>query len=116
MLRGKLGSRLPAEDVSYLWGRLAFEGARRLLPEAHQWYRFADVATLNDEQLAWKARAGLRAADWQAVRDAIDRMSANARQDPAWTYWYGRALGAQGTAELLRLARWRGARHHDGGA
>ena len=102
VLRGKLGARLPAEDVSYLWGRLAYEGARRLLPDAHQWYGLADVATLNDEQLAWKTRAALRAADWQAVRDAIDRMSASTRQDPAWTYWYGRALGAQGTAEGAR--------------
>ena len=57
---------------------------------------------LNDEQLAWKARAALRAADWQAVRDAVDRMSLAARQDPAWTYWYGRALGAQGTADGAR--------------
>ena len=102
VLRGTLGARLPAEDVKYLWGRLAYEGARRLLPEAHRWYALADVATLDDEQLAWKARAALRAADWQAVRDAIDRMSVSARQDPAWTYWYGRALGAQGTADGAR--------------
>jgi len=101
-LRGKLGARLSAEDMKYLWGRVAYEGARRLLPEAHLWYALADVATLDDEQLAWKARAALRAADWQAVRDAIDRMSVGARQDPAWTYWYGRALGAQGTADGAR--------------
>jgi soluble lytic murein transglycosylase len=102
VLQGKLGERLPAADVKYLWGRLAFEGARRLIPEAHGWYAFADTAALNDEQLAWKARAALRAADWQAVRDAIDRMSVTARQDPAWTYWYGRALGAQGVADGAR--------------
>jgi soluble lytic murein transglycosylase len=102
LLRGGLAARLPAEDAKYLWGRLAYEGARRLLPEAHQWYALADVAALNDEQLAWKARAALRAADWQAVRDGIDRMSLAARQDPTWSYWYGRALGAQGNAEGAR--------------
>jgi soluble lytic murein transglycosylase len=102
VLRGKLGERLPAEDVKYLWGRLALEGARRLLPEAHQWYRLADSAALNDEQLAWKARAALRAADWQAVRDAVDPMSWAARQDPTWTYWYGRALAAQGRDDGAR--------------
>ena len=95
LLRGKLGTRLPPQDVKYLWGRVAYEGARQLLPEANQWYRQADEIQLNDEQLAWKVRAALRAADWQAVRDAIDRMSMSARQDPAWTYWYGRALAAQ---------------------
>jgi soluble lytic murein transglycosylase len=102
VLRGKFGERLPAQDTTYLWGRLAYEGARRLLPEAHQWYRLADDAALNDEQLAWKARAALRAADWQAVRDAVDRMSVRARQDPAWTYWYGRALGSQGREDGAR--------------
>ncbi|HEY8068608.1 MAG TPA: transglycosylase SLT domain-containing protein [Burkholderiales bacterium] len=102
LLRGKLGARLPAGDVKYLWGRLAYEGARRLIPEALQWYALADDAALNDEQLAWKARAALRVPDWQAVRDAIDRMSAVARQDPAWIYWYGRALGAQGRDDGAR--------------
>ena len=97
-----LFERLPAEDVTYLWGRVAYEGARRLLPDAHRWYRLADDVVLNDEQLAWKARAALRAADWQAVRDAVDRLSVGARQDPAWTYWYGRALGSQGRDDGAR--------------
>jgi len=101
-LRGKLGPQLPPADAKYLWGRLAYEGARRLLPDAHQWYQLADDSTLNDEQLAWKARAALRAADWQAVRDAVDRMSVSARRDPAWTYWYGRALGVQGRDDGAR--------------
>jgi len=102
VLQGRLGERLPDADAKYLWGRLAFEGARRLVPDAHGWYAFADTAALSDEQLAWKARAALRAADWQAVRDAIDRMSVTARQDPAWSYWYGRALGMQGSADGAR--------------
>lgn len=102
VLQGKLGTRLPEADLKYLWGRLAYEGARRLIPEAQGWYALADGGLLDDEQLAWKARAALRAADWPAVRDAVDRMSASARQDPAWTYWYGRALGAQGVADGAR--------------
>jgi soluble lytic murein transglycosylase len=95
VLRGKLGAQLEAEDQKYLWGRIGYEAARRLMPEAGAWYQLAGPAGLNDEQLAWKARAALRDADWDTVRDAIDRMSLLARQDPAWTYWYGRALGAQ---------------------
>jgi len=102
VLQGKLGERLPEADVKYLWGRLAYEGARRLLGDAPKWYANADVATLSDEQLAWKARAALRAADWSSVRDAVDRMSVSARQDPAWTYWYARALAAQGVADGAR--------------
>ena len=102
VLRGRLGTRLPAEDLKYLWGRLGYAGARQLVAEAQEWYRLAGDAELNDEQLAWKARAALRAPDWETLRDAIDRMSVSARQDPAWTYWYGRALGAQGREDGAR--------------
>ena len=35
---------------------------------------------------------------WQTVREAIDRMSPEQRREAAWTYWYGRALAAQGEA------------------
>lgn len=101
-LRGPAGARLPEADRRYLWGRIGYEASRRLQPEGLAWFKQAGEAALSDEQLAWKARAALRAADWQAVRDAIDRMSAPARREPAWSYWYGRALGALGNAEGAR--------------
>jgi len=101
-LRGQAGARLPEADRRYLWGRIGYEASRRLQPEGLAWFKLAGDSALSDEQLAWKARAALRAADWQAVRDAIDPMSAPARQDPAWNYWYGRALGAQGNAQGAR--------------
>jgi soluble lytic murein transglycosylase len=42
-------------------------------------------------------RAGLRAKDWALVKNAIDGMNPAVRsKDPAWTYWYGRALKAEG--------------------
>lgn len=97
-LEGPLGARLSEEDAKYLWGRAALEAARAHYGEALEWYARADAARLDDEQLAWKARAGLRGGQWQPVREAIDRMSAEARADPAWSYWYGRALAAQGDA------------------
>ena len=99
VLEGKLGANLPEADAKYLWGRLGYEAARRLMPEAGGWYARADVGTLSDEQLAWKTRAALRAGDWTTVRDSIDRMSAEARRNSAWIYWYGRALAAQGLTE-----------------
>jgi soluble lytic murein transglycosylase len=101
-LRGRLGRQLDAEELKYAWGRIGYEAARRLMPEASAWYRLAGGTGLSDEQLAWKARAALRDADWDMVQDAIDRMSAEARRDPAWIYWYGRALGAQGREDGAR--------------
>jgi len=108
-LEGRLGARLPEKELKYLWGHVAYEAAREHLPEALEWYGRAGDTPLDDRKLAWKARAGLRAGQWPAVREAIDRMSATLRHEPSWTYWYGRALAAQGEetgsrAYYLRIA------------
>ena len=97
-----LAERLPEADRAFAWSRVGYEAARRHMPDAVQWFRRADKVEMSDEVLAWKARAALRAGDWQMVRDAIDPMSVTARQDPAWTYWYGRALAAQDNVEGAR--------------
>ena len=85
-----------------LWLRVATWGAMDHLPEVLDWYARAGNAPLTDDQLAWKARAAMRAGQWRTVIAAIEPMSILARQDPAWTYWYGRALAAQGDAEGAR--------------
>ena len=52
---------------------------------------------LSVESQEWKVRAGLRAKDWSLVKNAIEGMNPVVRsKDPAWTYWYGRALKAEG--------------------
>jgi soluble lytic murein transglycosylase len=96
-------------DQRYLWGRIAIEAARRHEPEALAWFERAGRGTLTHEQREWKARAALRAGHWVSLRDAIDEMSTEAHRDPAWTYWYGRALAALGRssgarAHFLRIA------------
>src|SRR5258708_31856998 len=101
-LEGAFGERLPEKDLKYLWGRVAYEGALLHHERALRWYARAGDTRLNDEQLAWKARAALRRARWAVVRDAIDRMSPDSRQDSTWTYWYGRALAAQGEGNGAR--------------
>jgi soluble lytic murein transglycosylase len=108
-LEGTLSERLPERELKYLWGRVAYEAARQHHDQALKWYARAGDTRLDDEQLAWKARAALRRGAWVSVREAVDRMSASTRQDPAWTYWYGRALAAQGEetgarAYYLRIA------------
>ena len=102
ILQGPLGERFAEAERQSLWGRVAYEAARRHLGEATAWYQRAGEAPLGDERLAWKARAALRAGDWTMVREAIDAMSVEAHADPAWAYWYGRALAAQGVAEGAR--------------
>jgi soluble lytic murein transglycosylase len=108
-LEGALSQRLSDEDLRYLWGRVGYEAARQHLDDAPKWYARAADARMDDEQLAWKARAALRRGHWQTVRDTIDRMSPEVRRYSAWTYWYGRALAAHGEetasrAYYLRIA------------
>jgi soluble lytic murein transglycosylase len=108
MLETRLASKLPEADVRELWGRIAYEAAREHHPYALKWFAHAGTR-LDDDQLAWKVRAALRVGRWDVVRDTIDLMSATTRHEPAWTYWYGRALAAQGEetgsrAYFLRIA------------
>jgi soluble lytic murein transglycosylase len=86
-----LSAAFPAEDRSYVWLMLAVNGARRHVPEALDWFSEAGNVALADDQLAWRARIALRTQKWAEVRNSIDRMSPLAKNDPAWTYWYGRA-------------------------
>ncbi len=109
LLEGRLANALSEADRHYLWGRVATEAARHHYPEALAWYERAGRNTLTYEQREWKARAALRASHWVALRDAIDEMPVESHRNPAWTYWYGRALEALGKtggarAHYLRLA------------
>ena len=101
-VNSSLGQKLPPSDRAYLWGRVAYEAAKRLIPEAAEWYGRAGDAELTDEHLAWKARSALRAGNWVMVANAIDAMSVAAHADPAWDYWYARSLAAQGKADGAR--------------
>jgi len=108
-LAGPLAERLSEADLKYLWGVVGHEGAREHHDDALKWFALASDAPLDDRHLAWKVRAALRDREWKVVRDSIDRMSFGAAHQPAWVYWYARALAAQGEemgsrAYFLRIA------------
>src|SRR5256884_627320 len=86
---GGLSDAFPVEDRRYVWLMLAMSGALRQVPEALDW--FGEPGALTDEQLGWRARIAMRTGRWAEVRSSIDRMSALAKSDPVWIYWYGRA-------------------------
>ena len=78
------------------WGRIALHAARAHHPNAIQFYQLAGNSFYNDnEQLAWYARAGLRAGDWQTVLQAINHMQPDQAKEGAWRYWKARALYAK---------------------
>jgi len=56
------------------------------------------------EGYEWKVRAALRAGDWKMVKNTIHTMPTSLQNDPAWVYWLGRALAAEGNqVEANRL-------------
>jgi soluble lytic murein transglycosylase len=99
--------RFSGADRSYAWGQLAWQAALRHMPEALSWYARAEQAAplaMSEEQLAWKARAALRARNWEVVKATVDQMPATMATDPAWTYWRGRALAVLGKPEEAKAS------------
>ena len=103
---------LPPEVAAWVWGSVGRQGAMKLLPEADGWFQRASESAgngsssardvdWNDDTLAWRVRAALRASDaarWQRVLDAVAGMGATAQADPTWVYWKARALKATAKA------------------
>ena len=113
---GRLRERFPLADRQYVWAMFATSGARHHLPEAVDWFKKAGEMPLSDEQLAWRTRIALRQENWPEVKNAIERMSLIARNEPVWIYWRGRsllALGAQEDGQAL-LGRIAGEHHFYG--
>jgi len=86
--------QLTEEELAWVWGVIGKRTAIRLQPEASAHFAQADNRYLNDDLLAWKTRAALRAGDWTQVRAAIEAMEPTQRAEPTWTYWLARALQA----------------------
>jgi soluble lytic murein transglycosylase len=94
-------SRYNKENQAVAWGVIGQFLAKKLDPNADDAYRLQQELGYNEllsvESQEWKVRAGLRAKDWALVKNAIEGMNPIVRsKDPAWTYWYGRALKAEG--------------------
>ena len=94
--------RFSAADRGYIYGQLGWQAALKHLPEAVGWYAQAGNAPLSDEQVAWKARAALRAQNWPVVQAAIGQMPPAMQAQPDWIYWLGRAHEALGRKEEAR--------------
>ena len=92
---------LSRDEQGAAWGVVGQYAAKKLLPDAAGYYRrqmdLGGNQWLSDETQEWRVRAALRQGDWKQVRQAIEMMRPELRaKDPAWTYWYGRSLKADG--------------------
>jgi soluble lytic murein transglycosylase len=94
----RLEPRFNPDERAYVWGQIAYFGAMRHDPDALTWFARAG-GDLSDLQLAWKARAALRAQDWKEVLAAIDAMTGGEAHQATWRYWRARALRTLGREE-----------------
>jgi soluble lytic murein transglycosylase len=99
LLRTKWQPYLTTEERHWVWGVIGRQSAMKLEDDALKHFsRVARDKDLNDDMLAWKARAALRAGNtpnWAEVESAIQAMSAEVKRDPTWIYWHARALLAR---------------------
>ena len=100
----KIESNFKPEEREYFFGWLGYEAARKQDERALEWYRQAGDSRLNETQLAWRARASLRAQNWHETWASISTMSPEQQSEGVWRYWKGRALrelGRKADAEAL---------------
>ena len=99
------GRKLPANDLEYAWAQVGLYGSMQHEPAASRWFERAGTLPLNDLQAGWKARAAMRAGNWEIVRAAISAMTASERRESAWRYWLARAAQESGNADTARALR-----------
>jgi len=93
-----LAPRLGPELAQPAWAHVASHAAMAHHPQALELYGAAGDTPLADSQVAWKARAALRAGAWQEVLAAIQQMSPEQARESRWRYWRARALRELGQA------------------
>jgi soluble lytic murein transglycosylase len=86
-------------DERYAWAQIAWQAAMGHHPRALEWYARVGEAELTADQVAWKARAAMRAGNWKEVFAAIRRLPPEVAREPSWRYWRARALRSLGEAE-----------------
>lgn len=95
-------AQLSDKQQANAWAQIAYQAAFKLEPEALGYWKKAGQVSLTQEAYAWRVRTALRELDWKFVKQAILTMPASLRQDPAWIYWLGRALKAEGKHDEAR--------------
>ncbi|MFM9434422.1 soluble lytic murein transglycosylase [Janthinobacterium sp. CG_23.3] len=93
-------SGLSEQERAIGWGNIALQASYALAPESAEYWQGARGAPLSQEQMQWQTRIALRDGNWALVKSSIKAMPPELRQDPAWTYWLGRALQAEAPGQV----------------
>ncbi len=95
-------AQLSTEERSWIWGVIGKRAAQKLSNDALAYFMHGQPTQMYDDQLAWMARAALRAGNWAQVQVAINAMGEAQRSEPVWAYWMARALLLQTSSESAR--------------
>ncbi|CDG85629.1 transglycosylase SLT domain protein [Janthinobacterium agaricidamnosum NBRC 102515 = DSM 9628] len=96
----KAASKLSAQERAIAWATIALPASQSLAPEASDYWLKSEGAPLSIDQMLWKTRIALRDENWPQVMASIRAMPDTLRNDPAWVYWLGRALKAEGSGQV----------------
>ena len=102
-------AQLSAEERSWIWGVIGKRAAQKQDADALGYFAKGNLAQMQEDHLAWGARAALRAGQWARAQAFIHAMPPGLRADPTWTYWHARAQlelspGANDPARVAALA------------
>jgi len=92
----RYSATLSKDEQAIGWAEVAYEASFKLSPDALDYWHRAGNAPLTYAEFPWRVRTALRAGDWKMVETGIAAMPEKMRAEPAWVYWYGRALQQQG--------------------
>jgi len=95
----KIAAIFPEEEKHYYFAWLAFAAAKDHDPRALGWYGAAGDIALSEQQLAWRARAAMRALNWHEVWVSITAMAPQQQNEGVWRYWKARAMKELGHAD-----------------
>jgi soluble lytic murein transglycosylase len=95
-------AQLTQEERSWIWGVIGKRAAIKLSPDAVGYFAQGDFSQMQEDHLAWAARAALRASQWKMVRNAINAMPPGMAAEPVWVYWHARAQLALPDSETNR--------------
>ncbi|MBI1890361.1 MAG: lytic transglycosylase domain-containing protein [Burkholderiales bacterium] len=102
----RAGQKLSPQEQAQAWAQIALQASYKLAPDSMSYWAKAKDAPLSYDGYQWRVRAALRAGDWKAVKAGIEAMPQALKNDPAWVYWLGRSLQADGkTEEANKLFR-----------
>jgi soluble lytic murein transglycosylase len=109
--RGRFG--FDATQQAAVDQRIALMHAWRHMPEASRLLASLPAASQDERTREWAIRSAIRRQDWAAAGKALAQLDARTAAEPAWRYWQGRVLEAEGGSEAARpvyaeLARERG--------